>query len=106
MCLVSADVPFMTFRRTSGSPHTKLGKGSYDTGTPYGAGFAAVAAGKLGRHQRDAAPLLPDRGQGEDGTLAVQEPLVARYALRHHSRALHRPDPLRSIWQRDLRHLL
>src|SRR5215210_389175 len=60
----------------------------------------------MGRYQRDAAPLLPDRGQGEDETLAVQEPLVARYALRHHPRALHRPNPLWSVWQRDLRHLL
>ena len=45
MCLVSADVPFMTFRRTPGSPHTKLGKGNYDTGVPYGVGLAIVAAG-------------------------------------------------------------
>jgi hypothetical protein len=28
------------------------------------------------------------------------------HALRHHSRALHRPNPLWSIWQRDLRHIL
>jgi hypothetical protein len=45
MCLASADVLFMTFRRTPGRPHTKLGKAIYDTGALYGAGFAAVAAG-------------------------------------------------------------
>jgi hypothetical protein len=45
ICLVGAAVVFMTFRRTFGSPHTKLGKGSYDTGAPCGVGFATVAAG-------------------------------------------------------------
>src|SRR5919112_1228001 len=32
----------MTFIRKSERTHTKLGKGSYDTGAPYGAGFAGV----------------------------------------------------------------
>jgi hypothetical protein len=45
MCLASAGVLFMTFIRKSGRTHTKLGKGSYDKGVPYGAGVGAVAAG-------------------------------------------------------------
>jgi hypothetical protein len=45
VCLASAGVLFMTFIRKSGRTHTKLGKGSYDTGVPYGAGVGAVAAG-------------------------------------------------------------
>jgi hypothetical protein len=44
-CLAGAGVPFMTFVRELGRIHTKLGKGSYDTGAPYGVGFATVAAG-------------------------------------------------------------
>ena len=44
-CLAGAGGPFMTFVRELGRTHTKLGKGSYDTGAPYGVGFAAVAAG-------------------------------------------------------------
>ena len=43
-CLAGAGVPFMTFVRECGCTHTKLGKGSYEAGAPYGAGFAAVAA--------------------------------------------------------------
>ena len=53
----------------------------------------------MGGHQRDSAPLLPDSGQGEDGTLTVQEPLVARYSLHYHPRTLHRTHPL---WKLDL----
>jgi hypothetical protein len=45
MCLASADVLCMTFRLMFGRPHTKLGKGTNDTGAPYGVGFATVAAG-------------------------------------------------------------
>ena len=44
-CLAGAGGPFMTFVRELGRTHAVLGKGSYDTGAPYGAGFAAVAAG-------------------------------------------------------------
>ena len=40
-----ASVPFMTFVRKPGRTHPNLEKGSYDTGAPYGAGVAAVAAG-------------------------------------------------------------
>ena len=43
-CLAGAGGPFMTFVRELGRTHTKLGKGSYDTGAPYGVGFAAVAS--------------------------------------------------------------
>jgi hypothetical protein len=45
MCLANVGVLLMTFRRTPGHPHTKLGKAIYDAGALYGAGFAAVAAG-------------------------------------------------------------
>jgi hypothetical protein len=44
-CLAGAGGPFMTFVRELGRTHTELGKGSYDTGAPYGVGFATVAAG-------------------------------------------------------------
>ena len=44
-CFAGAGGPFMTFVRELGGIHTKLGKGSYDTGAPYGVDIAAVAAG-------------------------------------------------------------
>jgi hypothetical protein len=44
MYLAGAGVPFVTFARGSGCTHTKLGKGSYEAGTPYSTGAAAVAA--------------------------------------------------------------
>ena len=44
-CLAGAGGPFMTFVRELGRTYTKLGKGSHDTGAPYGVGFATVAAG-------------------------------------------------------------
>ncbi len=48
-------------------------------------------------------PLLPDSWQGADGMLALQKPLVARNALRHHPRAHHR---LHTLRPENLRHLL
>jgi hypothetical protein len=44
-CLAGAGGPFMTFVRELGRTHSNVGKDSYDTGAPYGGGFAAVAAG-------------------------------------------------------------
>jgi hypothetical protein len=41
---VDAGVHFVTFVRKSGRTHANLGKGSYDTGAPYNAGIATVAA--------------------------------------------------------------
>lgn len=34
----------MTFVRKSGRTHINVGKGRYDSGAPYGAGIATVAA--------------------------------------------------------------
>ena len=44
-CFARAGIPSVTLVRKSGRTHAYLGKGSYDAGAPYSAGFAAVAAG-------------------------------------------------------------
>jgi hypothetical protein len=44
-CFAGAGIRSVTLVRKSGRTHSNLGKGSYDAGAPYSAGFAAVAAG-------------------------------------------------------------
>ena len=46
-------------------------------------------------HLRHAAPVVPDRRQDPAGPDAVDQPLVARHALRHGARPDHLADPVR-----------
>jgi hypothetical protein len=43
--LEDASLLFVTFAHESGLIHSKLGRGTYEAGVPYGAGIAAAAAG-------------------------------------------------------------